>query len=1708
MINNLLPLLSKIKSSFWVLLFLCVASNKVYAQPHCKILIFLFPDLCNPGQITLETVVFGNATPPYSYAWSTGETTPTISVPNANGTYSVTLTDGVGCMDDHDVVIDIANFTYYIEAYNLCPGEEINLIVEWTGYEEPTNAQYQWSNGQTTQIMTTFTPGYYEVTVTDPAIGCSQVLSTTVTQLPGPEVEITGPLTICTGETITLTALGGPFEGISWAPGGETTESIEVTAPGSYDVTVYSSNNCLDHDTVIVVTSGAIPQINGPLNLCNGQSGVLQVLNANEFVDFQWTTGDNTPSTTVTAPGTYVVTVTDANGCMTEGYGEVFSGLIDFTASTFPAISCSPPNGKIDLTVVTPGNFTFAWSNGSTNEDLIDVPPGSYSVTISDGTGCSAEATYTIDDNTITPILSSTTTANICTLNVGTITLLVDPPGAYTFNWSNGATTQNLTNLDDGVYTVTVTSALGCSSTLSTTVIYSQNAIILSNVIEINNTSCSTPNGSLEAVMLTPGPNNFIWSNGATTQVNPNLSAGNYTVTVTDAAGCIASGGGNILDTPDPPDLQLSADPPSCGDPLGNISSSVSPSGNYTYLWSTGQTTQDLSGVPAGTYSLTVTDGLGCTDEASIILTANNGSITLQSAIANNTLCIGGNGTIQLNVTSSSAYWIDWNTGVTGNALNNLSGGQYSATITNMEGCEITAEFTITNINTYPTLTGTATNTACTTNTGSIEVTVNPAGSYTYTWSNGAETEDISNLGAGIYTLTITDVNGCQAQESFTVSGNSDLTVNAMVNAVTSCVAPNGSIDLTISASNTYTLLWSNGATTQDLTALNAGTYTISITESNGCITTQLYEITSTINLPQASTTAMPARCTTANGSIDLNITTGMNLTFHWSNDSTTQNLVNIPAGSYAVTITDGQGCTAVVHDTVTTVFSSLWVAAQIAQNTSCINPNGAIYTIAGGEVLAGWIWSNGQTTTDITGLQAGNYSITVTDVYGCTLDSTFTVTSTQSYPQFTSSYIPADCADGKGSLMVHLTSPGNHQVLWSSGDMDTLLQDIVPGTYYVSVTNAQGCTTTDTLSLDPPVSPLQISGLVGNNTSCTQGNGSIKSVVLQASNVSYLWSTGATTADIFNLKPGPYSLTVTDSIGCQKSILFHVEDLSQKPTVNFAANPSYCGQDNGSVILQTSPASGLNYIWNDGTTQSNRSNLKPGNYSVTVSLSNDCTDTASIVVNEIVFNPTLQANINALTSCQNANGNINVMISPAGNYTWLWSNGYTTKDIDSLTSGIYHLTVSDDNGCSTTKSYTLTDARTYPTVTLVSIHPSCGQNNGIIQLNTPNVGSVAYLWSDGFTLKDRYAMAPGTYTVTLTNDMGCQTIDTTILTNQGNDIHYAIQIQNLTSCTEANGMISLDTTSNTQKINILWSTGENTTQLNSLKEGTYYFTLTDAAGCVVIDSVIIVNAAVYPELSFTLYPGNCRHNGQALLIHEVNTGNTIYLWDNVPFDATDTLSPLARGIHVLSVRTEAGCEKDTTILVESWTAPQLNVPASVLLAINESKEIQVQFTGFSINDIDFVQWAPYELLSFKDNSLEAALHPTIIPNAEGLLFLTIQLQNGCVLEQEIEIRRSKTYTLLFPNIIVADPSVGNNNSFYPISPEGDVKTILSLRIYDRWGNLMFSRESFPPNDPTLGWDGHFNGCPVVPGVFVWTAEVLFSDDSQKSYKGDLTVVR
>ncbi|MBL0082415.1 MAG: hypothetical protein IPP37_08265 [Saprospiraceae bacterium] len=179
------------------------------------------------------------------------------------------------------------------------------------------------------------------------------------------------------------------------------------------------------------------------------------------------------------------------------------------------------------------------------------------------------------------------------------------------------------------------------------------NAISVTNVVVHDNTSCSMPNGSLRPSCLALGTYNFMWSNGGTTQTISNLAAGSYNVTATDPAGCISTNAGIVGNDIQLPVLQLIPLPAICANPFGNINSNVSPAGNYTYLWSSGQTTSNLTDVPPGTYSLTVTDENGCTDEATATVLASNGLITYQSATTQNTFCIGGNGSIVLDITST-----------------------------------------------------------------------------------------------------------------------------------------------------------------------------------------------------------------------------------------------------------------------------------------------------------------------------------------------------------------------------------------------------------------------------------------------------------------------------------------------------------------------------------------------------------------------------------------------------------------------------------------------------------------------------------------------------------------------------------------------------------------------------------------------------------------------------------------------------------------------------------------------------------------------------------------------------------------------------------------------------------------------------------------------------------------------------------------------
>ena len=274
----------------------------------------------------------------------------------------------------------------------------------------------------------------------------------------------------------------------------------------------------------------------------------------------------------------------------------------------------------------------------------------------------------------------------------------------------------------------------------------------------------------------------------------------------------------------------------SCGIGTGAInltaSNGTSP---YTYNWGGGVTTEDRSGLATGTYTVTVTDANGCTATISPTVTQTTAA-TLTTSVTNIS-CFGGTGAINLTATGGSPFTYNWGGGVTTEDRTGLAAGIYTVTVTNAQGCTSTTSATVTTPSVLA-LSATATNANCIgSSTGAINLTVAGGTSpYTYNWGGGVTTEDRSSIAAGIYTVTVTDVNGCTAILSNTITQPTALNLSTVITQVTCVGGSDGAIDLTVTGSTApYTYNWGGGITTQDRSGLGAGTYSVIVTDANGC---------------------------------------------------------------------------------------------------------------------------------------------------------------------------------------------------------------------------------------------------------------------------------------------------------------------------------------------------------------------------------------------------------------------------------------------------------------------------------------------------------------------------------------------------------------------------------------------------------------------------------------------------------------------------------------------------------------------------------------------------------------------------------------------------------------------------------------------------------------------------------------------------------
>ena len=1545
-----------------------ITSSATVSQPALPLTttITSTPVSCHGEDDGTATVTPNGGTSPYSFLWSDGQTTnPAINL--FSGAYTCVITDANGC----DVTSSSETVTQPAAPLS---GGVISTDVSCFGGNDGTATAsgnngtppytYNWSDSQTTNVAVTLLPGTYDCIITD-ANGCPFIVTANINQpaaaLDAGAARLSFTYPLYNSEDITCNGLsdgeaeawgtfGTPPYSFLWSDG-QTTAIATGLSSGSYSCTVTDANGCPDVSNTVTLVDPPLLIDNGGTStpaICNGDNTGTATANASGGTGgytYQW--NDPLAQTNQTATGllagTYTCNITDANNCtitISVTVGE--PAPLSVTSSSTP-VSCTDGNdgtATVNVTGGTPG-YSYSWSTGqntATASGLEYNVPG-YTCVVIDANGCLA-TTLPIAITEPAELVSATTTSSMVSCfggSDGTATVIASggTPG-YTYVWSDGQIGQPATGLSAGTYTCLVTDVNGCDFTASVTVAEPPVALAI-NPTAITHVDCNGNSTGAATVFPTGGmpPYAFTWTGPAplNTVISNidnifNETVGTYTCVINDFAGCqyVET---VVINEPDVIGFALSpiVNNPDCpGGNSGDIT--VIPNGGvppFSYQWDDplAQTTATASGLFAGTYTCVITDANNCSPAGAttIVTLVDPAPISFSIDVVNSTpvLCAGqSTGAIALNVSGGNQfnppaepYLFSWSNGVTTNLNDFLPAGNYSCQIIDANGCPLnTGPLTVTEPLTA--LSATITNIInqqCNPEnnlSGSLTVTTGNTGTpgYTYQWSNGFTGNVASGLLPSTYTCLVTDFNGCQfTTDPATVLAADLLLVSTVFqepscNSTTIGVANDGTATAIVSGgTGTYFYQWDDPflQTTETAVSLIAGTYTVTVTDGNGCLATDQVTISEPSPDIEAYFETTDVNCFGDNtGSITMTHLGGTSpFNYSWiPNGETTSTIQNLSAQTYTCNISDATGCITVAF---TTIFQNpVFTAPLIANPMTVLGANdGDMYVVAdGGLPPYTYNWVEDATTLSVGNtasinlLGPGTYTCTVTDAAGCVVVSQGLIPN-------------PGCA---------LTVTDNISTINCHGDSATVFW-----------TNSNGLPPYTNTLLDPNGVPVNLTAMYGTNQFTTNAP---QPLLLDA---------------------GVYLLQVTDANGCFGNAVAQINLQIVEPdpiTMTVTTTDVAChGDFTGTVVAVASggtPPLLTTFAVNGSGIPADPNALAAGTYSVTTTDANGCMEDTIFIINEPASALALAVTSTPEGCMPTENGTATVTATGGTlAYTYLWNDllSQITQTASGLLAGSYNCVVTDGNGCTETITEVVSSA---PGLTLgyAGNPPTCnGSNDGSIT-TTFATGTlpISYIWEDaanpGVTISTSASpssLSQGVYTlVSATDFYGCPfSIPAITLTDPA-----LISISTTTTNPTLNGACDGSITVNSvvggdgNYISYEWigsgGYSSNLTNISSLCEGTYQLTVTDGNGCVGYAVENIIDPACNVEVStFDLTQPTCYGNAGSLIftttggqapytstVTEYGTGTVMY---SGLVDPPPAVSLLA-GNYYLSVVDNLGC--------------------------------------------------------------------------------------------------------------------------------------------------------------------------------------------------------
>jgi gliding motility-associated-like protein len=857
------------------------------------------------------------------------------------------------------------------------------------------------------------------------------------------------------------------------------------------------------------------------------------------------------------------------------------------------------------------------------------------------------------------------------------------------------------------------------------------------------------------------------------------------------------------------------------GVPLSATSSTAS-----SYAWNSGQTAANITATSTNNYKITVTDVNGCTASDALAVTVNNSPTVTLSATGLTTVC-SSTGGVPLRATSSTATSYAWSSGQTAANITATSTNNYKITVTDVNGCTASDALAVT-VNNSPTVTVSATGptTVCS-STGGVPLSATSSTASSYAWNSGQTAANITATSTNNYKITVTDVNGCTASDALAVTVNNSPTVTISATGPTTVCSSTGGVPLHATSSTASSYAWSSGETTVNIAATSTNNYKTTVTDVNGCTASDALAVTVNINPTVTIGITGPTTKCTSEGGVPLTANASTAINYIWVTGETTQSLTSLVSGIYNVMVTDANGCTGTslvpanltVHPNPTVNVSSL------GASTICASA-GPIKLLATTPTGISFQWDNGSATANRQVTASGRYGILVTDIYGCTGSNSTSVTVNANPTLTLASVGPAVVCSSVGQVVFQANAPTATSFLWNTGSLRTATTAILSGTYSITVTDANSCTTSASITATINPNPTVTIQAWGPTTVC---NKPILVLAESSSATSYLWNTGHTTANASTNASGNIQVVVTDANGCTAN---NNIDLTINPnptvTINPTGSTTVCASTGG-VPLNAIATPGVTYRWNTGGLTNSITATSTGLHSVVATLATGCTATAqlNVVINQ---NPTITIAVTGTsTACASTGIPLRAITTNATLFSW--NTNETVAAITASTTGTYEVTVSNTLGCTAMASQNIV-INTNPTVTIIPSGPTtiCASAGGVpLGLNAPN--AVQYLWSNGQTGASYLATSSSGYTVVVTDRNGCTGTDRINITiNQNPTVTLNASPNSGIVC--ANNFVTITALGALQ---YLWNTGQTTNQIRVNTPRTYQVLGTDANGCTAI---------------------------------------------------------------------------------------------------------------------------------------------------------------------------------------------------------------------------------------------------------------------------------